>query len=478
MKSETLRMKTEFLFVTLLSGILTITLQAQTLEDAKEWYLEGRYAAALPLFQQEYQQDPGNASLNQWLGVSLYETGRILEAEPYLSFAAEKKIPEAYLYLGELYAKLYRFEEAAAEFEKYQRINRRNQEALDKLARRREYAEKLQKAVNRTEDIQVIDSLVLPKAKFLSAYNLSRSSGSLLPLNEFFKSLPVSDKTLYINGREDKIYYSQGDQTTGLDLFTMDKLIDTFGNEKKLPEPVNEKGDQAYPFVMSDGVTLYFASTGHASLGGYDLYVTRYNLAADSYLTPNQLNMPFNSPFNDYLMVIDEEKGIGWFASDRFQPADSVCVYTFIPNPQVTLLESDDPDIMIKRARISAIADTWKEGANYDLLRERARRKIVTLQEPEADFLFVINDRLTYHTLSDFRNDRARQIFAQALGLERQWQDLNRNLSERREQYANGNSNEDLQASILSMEKEAYALFREIERLKVEARNEEIGALN
>jgi hypothetical protein len=241
---------------------------------------------------------------------------------------------------------------------------------------------------------------------------------------------------------------------------------------------VNEKGDQAYPFVMSDGVTLYFASTGHASLGGYDLYVTRYNLAADSYLTPNQLNMPFNSPFNDYLMVIDEEKGIGWFASDRFQPADSVCVYTFIPNPQVTLLESDDPDIMIKRARISAIADTWKEGANYDLLRERARRKIVTLQEPEADFLFVINDRLTYHTLSDFRNDRARQIFAQALGLERQWQDLNRNLSERREQYANGNSNEDLQASILSMEKEAYALFREIERLKVEARNEEIGALN
>jgi len=348
---------------------------------------------------------------------------------------------------------MYRFEDAEAEFEKYQRANRKNKEALDKLTQRREYAEKLQRAVNRTEDIQVIDSLVVPKLKFLSAYNLSKSSGSLLPINEFFKNLPVSDKTLYMNGREDKIYYSQGEQATGLDLFTMDKLIGTFGNEKKLPPSVNDEGDQAYPFVMSDGVTLYFASTGHTSLGEYDLYVTRYNLTAETYLAPNQLNMPFNSPFNDYLMAIDEEKGIGWFATDRFQPADSVCVYTFIPNPQVTLLESDDPGIMIKRARLSAIADTWKAGANYDLLRERARRKIVTLQEPEADFLFVINDRLTYHTLSDFRNDRARQIFAQALGLERQWQDLNRNLSERREQYANGNSNEDLQASILSMEK-------------------------
>jgi len=469
-------MKIQSLFFTLLFGIFSVTLQSQTLEDARTWYLEGRYAEALPLFQQEYQHDPGNASVNQWLGVSLYETGRILEAEKYLSFAAQKKIPESYLYLGELYAKMYRFEDAEAEFEKYQRANRKNEEALDKLTRRREYAGKLQKAVSRTEDIQVIDSLVLPKAKFLSAYNLSKSSGSLLPVNEFFKSLPVSDKTLYMNGREDKIYYSQGDQATGLDLFTMDKLIGTFGNEKKLPGSVNEDGDQAYPFVMSDGLTLYFASTGHASLGGYDLYVTRYNLPADSYLTPNQLNMPFNSPFNDYLMVIDEEKGIGWFASDRFQPADSVCVYTFIPNPRVTLLESNDPGVMIKRARLSAIADTWKAGANYDLLRERARQKIVTRQETEGDFVFVINDSATYHTLSDFRNNSARQIFSQALGLERQWHDLNRDLSEKREQYANGHSNEAFQASILSMEKEVYTLFREIERLKMQARNEEIRA--
>ncbi|MDD3624008.1 MAG: tetratricopeptide repeat protein [Proteiniphilum sp.] len=469
-------MKIQSLFFTLLFGIFTITMQAQTLEDARTWYLEGRYAEALPLFEQEYQNDPGNASVNQWLGVSLYETGRILEAEKYLSFAAQKKIPESYLYLGELYAKMYQFEDAEAAFEKYQRANRKNEEALDQLTRRLEYAGKLQKAINRTEDIQVIDSLVLPKSKFLSAYNLSKSSGSLLPVNEFFKSLIVSDKTLYMNGREDKIYYSQGDQTTGFDLFTMDKLIDTFGNEKKLPGSVNEDGDQAYPFVMSDGLTLYFASTGHASLGGYDLYVTRYNLPSDTYLTPNQLNMPFNSPFNDYLMVIDEEKGIGWFASDRFQPPDSVCVYTFIPNPQVTLLESDDPGVMIKRARLSAIADTWKADANYDLLRERARQKIVTRQETEGDFVFVINDSATYHTLSDFRNNSARQIFSQALGLERQWHDLNRDLSEKREQYANGHSNEAFQASILSMEKEVYTLYREIERLKIQARNEEIRA--
>lgn len=146
-----------------------------------------------------------------------------------------------------------------------------------------------------------------------------------------------------MNERQDKIYYSQGNADTGFDLFTMDKLLDSFGNEKKLPASVNMAGDQAFPFVLSDGLTLYFASTGDQSLGGYDLYVTRYNISTDAYLASNQLNMPFNSPFNDYMMAIDEEKGIGWFASDRYQQADSVCVYTFIPNAQVIMVESEDP---------------------------------------------------------------------------------------------------------------------------------------
>lgn len=470
-----MRMKKICIFFILLFSIFSTAIQSQTLEDAKSWYLEGRFAESLPVFQTEYRNNPGNASINQWLGVSLYETGRISEAEKYLQFAAEKKIPEAYIYLGELYTKMYRFEEAEAEFAKYQRANRRNEEALSRLTTRREYAAKLQRLVNRTEDIQIIDSLVLPKSNFLLAYNLGKSSGSLLSLSDFFKTLQPSDKSLYMNGKQDKIFYSRSDDNSGIDLFTMDKLIDAFGNEKKLPQTINGEGDQAYPFVMSDGLTIYFASTGHESLGGYDLFVTRYNLSTDSYLTPNQLNMPFNSPFNDYLMVVDEEKGLGWFASDRFQSADSVCVYTFIPNPQVILLESDQPHIN-NRARITSIAETWKPGTDYVTLRETAKQKTDFRQEEKSDFLFVINDSTDYHTLSDFRSNNARSIFSQALGLEEQLQRLTDDLTAKRELYANGNNNESLRTSILGTEQETDILFGEIQRLRREARNEELRA--
>ncbi|NLY25893.1 MAG: tetratricopeptide repeat protein [Bacteroidales bacterium] len=467
-------MKIQHLISTLLLCVSAFLLHGQNMEDARGWYLEGRYAEALPVFLQEYLNDPDNAALNQWVGVSLLKTGRFMEAEKYLAFASQKKIPESFIYLGELYARMYRFEAAEEEFGKYQRANRRNEEALEKLTVKREEAERLRRATNRTEDIQIIDSLVLPKSAFLAAYKLSLSSGSLMPVNEFFRNVTTSDKTLFMNERQDKIYYSQGNSDSGFDLFTMDKLLDSYGNEKKLPESVNMDGDQAYPFVLSDGMTLYFASTGHQSLGGYDLYVTRYNLATDSYLTPNQLNMPFNSPFNDYMMAIDDEKGVGWFASDRYQHADSVCIYTFLPNAQVTLIESDDPEYLSRRARIASIAETWKIDSDYTSHRAVAQQQNISQQTSTGDFLFVINDRATYHHLSDFKNNRARSLFSQALGLESQLRELNKELSGKRDQYTGGSAaNNTVASEILTLEKETEMLFREIERLKLEARNEE-----
>lgn len=446
----------------------------QSLDEAKSLYQEGRFAEALPAFQTEYINNPNNVSVNHWLGVCLLKTGKITEAQKYLEFASVKKTVDAYIYLGELYSLLYRFDDAEKEFEKYQKAKRRDAQALEILEQKRAYTDKLKRAVNRTEDIQIIDSVVVPKSAFLSAYNLSASSGSLIPLHEFFTGRPKSDEILYINERRDKIYYSVSNESTGKDLFTMDKLLDSFGNEKKLPESINKSGDQAFPFVLSDGLTLYYASTEEPSFGGYDLFITRYNLASDTYLSPNQMNMPYNSPFNDYMLAIDEEKGIGWFASDRYLPADSVCIYTFIPNRQVQLIESEDASIVAGRARIDAIADTWKEGTDYQSLRSIAKQKVASKKEVTGDFLFVINDCATYHTLSDFKNERARSIFSQALGFEKQLQVLNDELLRKREQFAGGETNNTLVTSIITLEKERESLSRELERLKVQARNEEI----
>ena len=36
--------------------------------------------------------------------------------------------------------------------------------------------------------------------------------------------------------------------------------------------------------------------------------------STDTYLVPENVGMPFNSPYNDYMYVIDEYNNLGWFA--------------------------------------------------------------------------------------------------------------------------------------------------------------------
>ena len=58
------------------------------------------------------------------------------------------------------------------------------------------------------------------------------------------------------------------------------------GDEKQLPMNINSNDDDNYPFVLSDGATIYYSSKGNGSIGGYDLFVTRYNINSDTYPAP------------------------------------------------------------------------------------------------------------------------------------------------------------------------------------------------
>lgn len=454
--------------------MLPFLIKAQSLEDAKKWFLEGEYEQAKPIFEEEYNTNSNNAEINFWLGVIELNDGNLQKAEELLHFASQKRVLNSYLYLGELYSKTYRFDEAEKEFEKFEKANRRNKDALSKLDEKRDYADMLERMVRRTEDIQIIDSVVVNKNDFLDAYKLSSSSGSLQPVNSFFKNQPNDKMPLFINERGDKIYYSRDDGDRGHKIYSMESLLDEFGNEKPLSDNINQKGNQAYPFVMTDGVTIYFASDGHSTLGGYDIFVTRYNFASDTYLNPNHLNMPFNSPFNDYMMVIDEEKGVGWFASDRFQDKNFVSVYTFIPASGVTLIDNDDPEYLRRRALITSISESQKQGEDYTGLIEIARSEVKTQDKVIKDFEFVINDERTYYTLDDFHHGAARTLFSRAMDLENKLKEINSELAQKREQYAGGSKNQSITDSILLLEKESEQTHNEIKVLKLQARNEEI----
>ncbi len=455
-------------------------LLSQVSEEAQKLFDQGKYSQAKELLENDLEVNPADASINYLLGRAALYVGDIETANRSLSLAKSKRYHDATLYLGRMYAMQYKFEAAEKEFTAYERVKRRDKEAIAVLEEEREYADRLKRLVSRTEDIQIIDSVVVTKDNFLIAYNLSKSGGSLQWAHDFFnESEKDKNSVVFMNERETKVYFSRPATEQGSTLYTMEKMLDNFGNEKKLPAPISNSEDQAYPFIMSDGLTIYFASKGHESIGGYDLFISRYNLYSDTYLNPNQMNMPFNSPFNDYMMVIDEQKGIGWFASDRYQPEDKVCVYTFIPNQEVRLVITEEEDSIANRAKINNIKDSWRVGVDYSSLLQKASTINTTEKSKQQDFEFVINNDYTYHNFSDFKSFSARELFTNAMEVERKLEEAKKELAIKRAQYASSSSNQSsLKTEILLMEKTVGELYDQWKVVKVMARNEEIRYIN
>jgi hypothetical protein len=222
--------------------------------------------------------------------------------------------------------------------------------------------------IDHVDWVQVIDSSVRDKSDFTwsSPYYLSPEAGSL----------ELLEHTLgfaYKNPAKSKLFYARA-STHGSRIFTQSRLIDGWADERELPPVVNHGTDNAFPFLLEDGVTLYYASTPDYALGGYDLFVTRYNTSTASYLVPEQLPMPFNSVFNDYFIAFDEAKGLGWFVSDRYQPEGKVCLYLFILENGTHPPPSASPEDKLAHAELRSIRDTWHHPANYNKLISLARQ--------------------------------------------------------------------------------------------------------
>ena len=77
---------------------------------------------------------------------------------------------------------------------------------------------------------------------------------------------------------------------------------------------INTSGTDDFPFIASDG-TLYFASDGHAGLGGLDVYSSVPT--KDGWAEPVNLGFPINTSSDDFNYIIDKDNKTGYFASNR-----------------------------------------------------------------------------------------------------------------------------------------------------------------
>jgi tetratricopeptide (TPR) repeat protein len=447
-------------------------------------FTKGQYKKAKPVFERYMKSKPTHANYNYWYGVCCLKTGEAEKSIRYLEFAVEKKIQNAPLYLGQAYDETYRFEEAVRAFETYMEGQAERKQPTGKTMSMLERSKAKARMLKGVEDVCVVDSLIVDKADFLSAYHISDESGKLHTYRRFFNAEDDHEGTVYETEIGNKIYYGKPGDGGKLNIFYQNKLLDGWGKETALPETVNADGNTNYPFVPADGITIYYASDGAASVGGYDIFVTRYNSGSEAYLAPENVGMPFNSPFNDYMYVVDEYNNLGWFATDRYQPRDKVCVYIFIPNVSRTAYnyEAMEPGKMRRLACLTSIEDTWKDRNAVAEARERlatARTKVHE-ERKKHEFEFVINDRHTYYSMDDFISPRARELFAKYRRIEEERNVQIDRLEELRNTYAGAGKSdrERMAAGMLELETGVRTMNDRLDALGMDVRNEEVKSLN
>jgi len=452
-------------------------LSAQTLTQAKQLFDNGKYEEAKPAFRKFVKQSPGNANYNYWYGACCYETGEEAASEEYLTKAAKRNVADAFRYLAEVQAARYRFDEAAENLEKYIGMQRKKKADTAEAEKRLERIKQGARMLKGTEQVTFIDSFVVDKSSFLSAYKVGPESGTIDTYNHYSGTAALPGSILYQTELKNKVYYAMphGDR---LALYSQDRLADKWG-EAALLQGLNEHGNLNYPYVLSDGVTLYYANDGEGSLGGYDIFVTRYNSETNRYLRPENIGMPFNSPANDYMYVLDEYNGLGWFASDRYQPEGKVCVYVFIPNDtrRTFNYENTDEERVRRAAMIQRIASTWRDEAA--VRKAKQRLSMVTYRQPEQrvkrDFVFIIDDHTTYYRTDDFKSPQAKRLFLQWQQSRKDFSALSRSLEAKRLLYheSSPGKRQALSPEIMDLERRAESMEAALAETEVNIRNTE-----
>ena len=224
----------------------------------------------------------------------------------------------------------YRLETARERLEQYEGLRLRGEEERAKRGEVVAHLELVERLLSNSRVVATLDTLVAPRAEIWK--RLQRETSYLGEVQE--------DAYLSPDG---KSRWQVGSDADSVPLFYIYHQLGDGRWDEANPEVVRVNGlpegcQISYPFVGSDGTTIYFSleeekgEVPQHTLGGKDLYVSRYNRAEGVLLVPTQLMLPFNSPMDDFCYIVDEEQDQGWMVSGREARGDSLRLWCFAPS--------------------------------------------------------------------------------------------------------------------------------------------------
>lgn len=344
----------------------------------------------------------------------------------------------------------------------------------------------MQDLIPATARLVVIDSIVTNKNDFMQHIPLSKACGKIMRYNDVFKDSKRhnNSKLVYINDFGDRCFFNDSTAKGESMLFTTEKLGGKWQNPRALTELGADFQDADFPYLMPDGVTLYFsAKNKEKALGGRDIFMTRLNTDSMTFYKPENVGLPYNSTADELCCIIDDINNLGWLVTNRRQPNGKVCIYTFVPT---TKRWTDDNDEMSEKkleelAAITKISDTWTDKTVVNEAKNRLKSLLEKNSNDIADskndyrLFFPVNDKIVYTSLNDFKSETGKNLFLEVKGLRKEKENVLGQLEKLRLSYSNGNNKEkaNLSKTIIKLENYSENISSKIKIIEKKIRNAE-----
>ena len=155
---------------------------------------------------------------------------------------------------------------------------------------------------------------------------------------------------------------------------------------------INTAYDEDAPFIHSDGMTLFFSSTGHNTMGGYDIFKSALvDADMNGWSVPENMGYPLNTVNDDIYFCMSEDGTTGYFSSERQGGLGAQDVYQVnFPGSQIEYLVvrgvvTDETESPV-RARI-----VLKDAANEGIVG------VYTTNNNTGRYIMVLQPGENYH---------------------------------------------------------------------------------
>ncbi|MCI5058461.1 MAG: hypothetical protein MRY83_20280 [Flavobacteriales bacterium] len=300
--------------------------------QAREFFKNEKYGEALPLYSQLLSLYPKDPNFAYHFGACrLFAETNKQDPVKILERASRKPNvdPEVYYFLGKAYHLNYRFNEAVAAYSKYRDGVKKH---AYPVKRDIETCWNGMSLLKKITDIGVYEKKIIAEEDFFRAYKFDDFEGKIIRnLEEFQSKYDISEEystVMHFKRGAEKIYYSSygenGENGKDIYVITMQESGE-YGDPQPLGSNINTPHDEEFPYLHPSGQILYFASKGHNSMGGYDIF--KSELGPGGWGPPVNVDFAINTPADDYLFITDKSESTAYFASNRESKHGFITVY-------------------------------------------------------------------------------------------------------------------------------------------------------